>query len=48
MKIDVGPGYRVNYVVRREELIILLGGGDKSSQSQDIDLAYRLAHGLEA
>lgn len=48
MKIDAGPGYRLYYVVRRKRLIILLCGGDKSSQPQDIELAYRLARGLEA
>ena len=47
LKIDVGPGYRVYYTRRGETLIILLCGGNKSSQSRDIDLAYELADGLE-
>lgn len=36
LKIDVGPGYRVYYTERRGELIILLAGGDKTSQQSDI------------
>jgi putative addiction module killer protein len=48
LKIDVGPGYRVYYTERDDVLIILLCGGDKSSQSDDIELAYELARGLES
>ena len=47
MRIDYGPGYRVYFVQRRLELVILLGGGDKSSQSRDIAAAKRLASELE-
>ena len=47
LKIDVGPGYRVYYTLRRQELIVLLCGGDKSRQSRDIELAYKLVRGLE-
>ena len=43
LKIDVGPGYRVYYTERRGELIILLAGGDKSTQRQDIRSAVDLA-----
>jgi putative addiction module killer protein len=43
MKIDLGPGYRVYFTRRGEALVILLAGGDKASQQQDIDLALRLA-----
>ena len=42
MRIDYGPGYRVYYWQRGEELIILLCGGDKSSQAQDIATAQEL------
>ena len=48
MRVDYGPGYRVYYVQRGAELIVLLVGGDKSSQGQDIAKAIELAHGLEA
>jgi putative addiction module killer protein len=46
MKIDVGPGYRVYFVLRGLELIILLAGGDKSTQEKDIALAKELARQL--
>jgi putative addiction module killer protein len=47
LKIDVGPGYRVYYTERGEELIILLVGGDKSSQQRDISTAQELARNLQ-
>jgi putative addiction module killer protein len=43
LKIDVGPGYRVYYSQRGSRLLLLLAGGDKSSQSKDIELAIKLA-----
>jgi len=46
MRIDYGQGYRVYYTKRGSELIILLAGGDKSSQSGDIKTALRLARNL--
>jgi len=46
LKIDVGPGYRVYYTERNGELIVLLVGGDKSSQAQDIKAAIALARNL--
>ena len=46
LKIDVGPGYRVYFTERAETLIILLIGGDKSTQDQDIDLALKLLRNL--
>lgn len=46
LKIDVGPGYRVYYTERGGELIVLLAGGDKSSQQTDIEAAIALARSL--
>lgn len=43
MRIFYGPGYRVYFVQRGEELIVLLCGGDKSSQDEDIEEAKGLA-----
>lgn len=47
LKIDVGPGYRVYYSHRGSRLLLLLAGGDKASQSHDIDLAIRLARNFQ-
>lgn len=46
MRINYGPGYRVYYTQRKRELIILLAGGDKRSQTRDIKTALRLARNL--
>jgi putative addiction module killer protein len=43
MRIDYGPGYRVYYKDTGQEIIIILCGGDKSSQYEDIAKAKRLA-----
>lgn len=43
MRIDFGPGYRLYYTMRGNELIILLVGGDKSTQQQDIEKAKVMA-----
>lgn len=43
MKIDFGPGYRVYYQQRGSVLILLLCGGDKATQQQDIAKALELA-----
>ena len=43
MRIQYGPGYRVYFITRRGELIVLLCGGDKDSQRRDIERAKRMA-----
>jgi len=43
LRIDYGPGYRVYYLHRGDTLIVLLAGGDKDSQSRDIQRAIELA-----
>jgi putative addiction module killer protein len=47
LRIRSGPGYRVYYVQRGSVLIVLLCGGDKSSQDADIAKAHAIARGLE-
>ena len=43
LKIDFGPGYRVYYTQRGTRLLLLLVGGDKSTQQKDIATAIKLA-----
>lgn len=43
MRIHHGPGYRVYWVQRGQEIFILLAGGDKSTQAKDIKTALQLA-----
>jgi putative addiction module killer protein len=47
LRIDYGPGYRVYFTKRGKALVILLCGGDKSSQSKDIKAAQKMVLGLE-
>ena len=42
LKIDVGPGYRVYYSFRGDQLLLLLAGGNKSTQNKDIQKALEL------
>lgn len=46
MRIDYGPGYRVYFKKHGREVVILLAGGDKRSQTRDIKTALRLARNL--
>lgn len=47
LRIHIGAGYRVYFVQRGKVLIVLLCGGDKSSQQRDISLAQALAKEIE-
>lgn len=47
LKIDVGPGYRVYYSQRGARLLLLLVGGDKSTQQKDIAKAIELAKNFQ-
>lgn len=47
MKIDYGPGYRIYYLHRADVFVLLLCGGDKRSQSRDIETAIAMAQQLE-
>jgi putative addiction module killer protein len=46
LRINYGPGYRVYFTKRGRKLIVLLAGGDKSTQATDIKIALRLARNL--
>ncbi|PPU28697.1 type II toxin-antitoxin system RelE/ParE family toxin [Xanthomonas arboricola] len=46
LRIHYGPGYRVYFTRRGEEVVILLCGGDKATQAKDIKKAHALAAGL--
>ena len=46
LRIDYGPGYRVYFVQRGSQVVILLAGGDKQTQAQDIQTAIELAHSV--
>jgi len=47
MREHFGPGWRMYYVQRGMQLIVMVGGGDKSSQSADIARAVKLAGNIE-
>jgi len=46
LRINYGPGYRVYYKRRGQKVVVLLAGGDKSTQAKDIKTALRLAKNL--
>lgn len=46
LRIDYGPGYRVYYKKIGQEIVVLLAGGDKSTQTADIKTALSLARNL--
>jgi putative addiction module killer protein len=47
LKVDVGPGYRVYYSQRGDRLLLLIAGGDNSTQSKDIARALELNRNFE-
>jgi len=47
MRVNIGPGYRVYYTLRRRVVVILLCGGVKGTQARDIARAERMARELE-
>jgi putative addiction module killer protein len=46
LRINYGPGYRVYYKRRGQKVVVLLAGGEKSTQAKDIKTALRLAQNL--
>ena len=46
LRVDYGPGYRVYFVKKGDLYVVLLAGGDKSSQANDINKAKALARNL--
>ena len=47
LRVSAGPGYRVYYTLQGDEIVILLVGGDKSTQSKDIDKAQQMCKELD-
>lgn len=43
LRVDTGPGYRLYFVKRGNRVIVMLCGGDKSTQSKDIAMAIAMA-----
>jgi putative addiction module killer protein len=46
LRVDCGPGYRVYFKKHGRDIIVLLAGGDKSTQARDVKTALRLARSL--
>ena len=47
LRIDYGPGYRIYFTQKNNQLIILLAGGDKTTQASNIKKAKKLALEIE-
>lgn len=47
LRINAGPGYRLYFTRRREFIVVILCGGDKSTQQRDIERAKRMARSIE-
>lgn len=47
LRFHFGPGYRIYYTLRGQEIVLLLGGGDKDTQDKDIARAIELAQEIE-
>jgi putative addiction module killer protein len=48
MRVDVGSGYRLYFTRRRSIVIVMLAGGDKSTQKRDIKRVQRMANQLKS
>jgi len=48
LRIDVGPGYRAYYMRAGEKVYLMLGGGDKSTQTKDIERAIKMSGELKS
>jgi putative addiction module killer protein len=48
MRIDYGPSYRIYYMHRGTQIVILLCGGDKRTQQRDIKRAQKMAEMMDA
>ena len=48
MRVDIGPGYRLYFTRKGSILIVMLAGGDKSTQARDIKRAQRILKQLES
>jgi putative addiction module killer protein len=46
LRIDYGPGYRVYFLQQGTKVVVLLAGGDKRTQSQDIGIALEMARSI--
>lgn len=47
MRVDFGPGYRLYFTKRQDILIVMLAGGDNSTQARDVRRAQKILHQLE-